>query len=122
MIFTPPVSEKNHPALYKADCLSELDEQVMRVCSKIHLMTDLQKNVIYPPEAYRNRVTGRIIVEYTVNKKGIIENVFPLKSVHPLLDQAAVDAVKKITKYDLPKMSRGLKKEETLRVSITFKN
>lgn len=46
----------------------------------------------YPPEARRGRVEGIVVVEATVTEQGTVERVKVI-SGHPLLAQAAVDAV-----------------------------
>ena len=48
---------------------------------------------IYPPEAQQARVTGMVIVEARIGADGSVETVQVLRSI-PLLDQAAVDAVR----------------------------
>jgi len=47
----------------------------------------------YPPVAFDAGVMGVVIVEVTVDGKGLVVNTKVLRSV-PLLDQAALDAVK----------------------------
>jgi protein TonB len=53
------------------------------------------KNVppVYPPIAQSARVSGTVIVEVTIGADGRVTNATILRSI-PLLDQAALDAVK----------------------------
>jgi TonB family protein len=53
------------------------------------------KNVppVYPDEARAAKVQGTVILETTIDQKGLVTNARVLRSV-PLLDQAALDAVR----------------------------
>ena len=48
---------------------------------------------VYPPEAQAARVQGIVILEAVIGTDGHIRDVKVLQSI-PLLDQAAIDAVK----------------------------
>lgn len=52
-------------------------------------------NPEYPDIARKSRVQGIVILEAAITKEGTVENVKVLRGVHPLLDQAAVNAVRK---------------------------
>ena len=47
----------------------------------------------YPPDALANRVAGAVILQVTVNEGGDVSDVKVLRG-HPLLDEAAVEAVR----------------------------
>jgi protein TonB len=47
----------------------------------------------YPPTARAARVEGTVILEAVIDERGVVADVRVLKSI-PLLDEAAVDAVK----------------------------
>ena len=49
---------------------------------------------VYPPIALKARVEGAVILEAVINERGEIERVKVLRS-QPLLDDAAVDAVRR---------------------------
>jgi periplasmic protein TonB len=51
---------------------------------------------VYPPIAQSARVAGMVIIEATIGADGRVKDVKILKSI-PLLDQAALDAVKQWT-------------------------
>ncbi|HEY7159769.1 MAG TPA: TonB family protein [Acidobacteriota bacterium] len=51
-------------------------------------------NPEYPEVARKARVEGTVILEAIINQNGDVENVKVLRGVHPLLDQAAVNAVR----------------------------
>ncbi len=48
---------------------------------------------VYPPIAHSARIQGTVVLDATIGTDGIVRNVRVLRSV-PLLDQAAIDAVK----------------------------
>jgi len=48
---------------------------------------------VYPEEARKAEVEGTVILEATTDRDGQVQNIKILRSV-PLLDQAAVDALK----------------------------
>ena len=48
---------------------------------------------VYPEEARKAQVEGTVILEATTDIKGLVQNIKVLNSV-PLLDKAAIDAVK----------------------------
>ena len=49
---------------------------------------------IYPEEARRKRIEGRVLLNIRIDKQGNVEAVQVLRSIPSLLDQAAIDAVK----------------------------
>jgi protein TonB len=66
----------------------------------VRITSDLQRPVkikdvmpVYPDIAMRARVTGMVILEATIDARGKVVNLRVLRSV-PLLDQAAIDAVR----------------------------
>ena len=50
-------------------------------------------NPVYPPEAQQARVQGMVFIEITIDHAGKISNAVVTQSI-PLLDQAALDAVR----------------------------
>jgi Ca-activated chloride channel family protein len=56
----------------------------------------LQQKVEYPVEAAENNLFGKVTVQFTVDKRGNIINVKILRGVHPILDNAVLEAFKKI--------------------------
>ncbi len=52
----------------------------------------------YPNEALQRRIQGRVILQFVINTEGRITNPEVLVSVHPLLDRAALNTIKKISK------------------------
>lgn len=84
------------------------------------LITYLIHHVKYPPEAFKKKIEGKVIVTFVVEKDGSITNVKVKSAVHPALDAEAVRVVK-----SMPKWKPGTENGKAVRVNyvlpITFK-
>lgn len=69
----------------------------------------------YPPEAIRDGIQGRVMVEFVINKDGKVSDVQVVKSVSPELDEEAVKVVSAS-----PKWRPGRLKGEKVRCSMTI--
>jgi len=66
----------------------------VRVGGNVTAPTQIRKvNPVYPEEARTAGVQGVVILEATISEHGRVDSVRVLRSI-PLLDQAAVDAVR----------------------------
>jgi TonB family protein len=80
----------------------------------------IQANVVYPPEAKEKGIEGKVIVIAYIDKEGNVKMAEVANDkANPLLDKAAMDAVKKV------KFSPGLKDGKTVdsqvAIPIVFK-
>jgi TonB family protein len=73
---------------------------------------------IYPEKARQARVEGAVIVEARTNAQGNVEALRIIRSI-PLLDQAAIDAVKQ-WKYE-PKIIEGKARSIVFTVTVMFR-
>lgn len=73
------------------------------------------KNLVYPQIAQENGISGRVFIQFTVEKDGSISNIKVLRGVDPSLDQAAVDVIAKS-----PKWTPGKQRDKAVRVSFSF--
>ena len=71
----------------------------------------------YPPVARRARVQGSVILEATISRRGSVEQL-RLVSGHPLLVEAAIEAVKQ-WRYE-PFESDGVLTEARTQITVTF--
>lgn len=53
----------------------------------------IQKNVVYPENARKNGISGKVIVEATIDENGNVVKTKILKSADASLDEAAVKAI-----------------------------
>lgn len=47
----------------------------------------------YPEEAARENIFGKVIIEFCVSKKGEVVDIKVLRSLHPSVDQAAIEVI-----------------------------
>lgn len=66
----------------------------------------VQKRVRYPELAAENGIQGRVFISFVVEPTGNVTNVTVTRSVDPLLDEAAKEAVMASPKWE-PGMQRG---------------
>ena len=53
----------------------------------------VEEHKIYPEEAKKAGIEGRVTIRFTITKEGKLANVKLLRGVHPLLDQEAIRAI-----------------------------
>lgn len=63
------------------------------------LMKYIESHINYPPMAAQNKVQGRVIVQFVVNKDGSIGEVKVVRSVDKDLDKEAVRVIKTLPKF-----------------------
>ena len=76
-------------------------------------------NPVYPEEARKAKVEGVVILGARIDKEGNVSNVMVIKSKESLLNEAAMDAVRK-WKYE-PMVIEGKPVEAVFTVTISFK-
>lgn len=80
----------------------------------------IQDNLEYPAEAIKNKIEGRVIVQFIVNETGEVSDIKVVRSVNEALDQECI----RICQL-LPKFSPGRRNGEAVKVwytlPITFK-
>jgi periplasmic protein TonB len=79
------------------------------------LQVSLYKNLRYPEEAYNNNIEGKVLIRFVITKDGTVTDATVLRSADPALDKAALDAVKK-----LPKFNPGKQKGNPVNVWYTL--
>ncbi len=69
----------------------------------------------YPVEAVRKGVTGRVYLQFIIEKDGQIDSVKVIRKVHPLLNAEALRVIS-----GMPKWNPGKRKGEPVRVYFTI--
>ena len=64
------------------------------------LMRYLQGNIKYPPEAAKNDIEGRVIVQFIIDKTGQVGEVKVVRPISEELDAEAVRVVKALPKFE----------------------
>lgn len=89
----------NAPALViKEEPVQEADpnkDEWIEVSEEPKAIQDIQKLVVYPANAQRTNIEGKVTVSALIGEDGRVKKVEVEKSDHPWLDQAAVDAMMK---------------------------
>ena len=63
------------------------------------MMKFLQMNIKYPPTAAANKIEGRVILQFIIDKTGQVGDVKVVRSVNEELDAEAVRVVKSMPKF-----------------------
>lgn len=75
----------------------------------------ISNNIQYPADAQKQKVDGRVLVNFVVEKDGSITEVKVIKPAFPSLDAEAVRVVKA-----MPKWKPGYQKGQAVRVQFTM--
>src|SRR5439155_22761758 len=110
----PPATAVQTPTLTPIITEAQTNRRGGNVQATNHIY---QVNPVYPPLARQIRVQGAVVMEAVINKEGSIESLRVI-SGHPLLNQAALDAVKQ-WRYR-PTMLNGEPVEVITTVTVTF--
>ncbi len=73
------------------------------------------KNTQYPAVAQENGISGRVLVEFTINRSGELVDAKVMRSVDPSLDAEALRVIK-----SSPKWTPGKQRGKTVKVKYTF--
>ena len=65
----------------------------------VALMKFIKDNMIYPPKALKNRIEGKVIIQFVVTKTGKVGKVKVVRSVNKELDQEAVRLIKMLPDF-----------------------
>ncbi|MCQ2287664.1 MAG: energy transducer TonB [Muribaculaceae bacterium] len=70
------------------------------------LMKYLSENIVYPEQAVKDSIEGRVVVQFIVKKDGSIGDSRVVRSVHPLLDAEALRVVEGLPNFT-PALQHG---------------
>ena len=84
------------------------------------LMNFLAYNIRYPKDAAKNKVQGRVVVQFVIDKEGNVIDPKITRSVDPELDREALRIVKAMPKW-IPGVQRGKKVMVKYTIPIAFK-
>ncbi len=76
-------------------------------------------HIVYPEIAKENGITGKVFIQFVVNKKGHIEQVKIMRGVDPSLDKEAIRVIKSLPTYK-PGKQRGKPVKVSFTVPINF--
>lgn len=76
--------------------------------------TRIRQSLEYPRQALQNNITGNVLVQFVVGANGASKDFTLLRSAHPLLNRAALDAAQRFNCV-------GQEREVTVQVPFEFK-
>jgi TonB family protein len=79
------------------------------------MMSWIGGNLTYPQSCIEQRIEGRVIVSFVVDKSGAVRDAAIVKSVAPELDEAALNVV-----MAMPRWIPGRKGGEAVNVKYTI--
>ena len=103
------VSEKNQKVYDTVDQLPEFPGGMPA------LISYMQNNIKYPKDAEKQKVEGRVLVQFVVETDGSISDVKVAKEVFPSLDAEGIRVVQ-----TMPKWTPGKHKGKIVRVQYTL--
>lgn len=86
----------------------------------VDLTTFIGKNLVYPEQARKNGIEGRVVLKFVVNKDGNVQDIQVMRSPDTLLSGAAIDVVKKMPLWK-PGEKDGQKVNVYMTLPISFK-
>ena len=78
------------------------------------MMKFLSTNIMYPVEAQKKGISGRVIVQFVIMEDGTLDQAKVIRGVDPLLDEEALRVVK-----SMPKWKPGMDRGEAVKVRFT---
>ena len=106
---------------------ADKDTAVMRTVEQIpefpggivQFMKWLTRNLRYPPQAQQQKIQGKVVVSFIVNKDGSISSPTVVKSVDPMLDNEAMRVVRMMPRWK-PGMEKGKPCRTMFAIPINF--
>lgn len=84
------------------------------------MMTYLARNIKYPPTAMKNKIEGRVILQFVVRADGSISDTHVMRSISPELDAEAVRVIANMPKWN-PGKQDGKPVNVKFTIPISFK-
>lgn len=112
----PPMEQKPEPVIEnKTYTMGEVGEQPEFPGGDAAMYQWLGENVVYPPKAQENGISGTVVVSFTISKDGSVTNIKIARGKDPALDKEAVRVVS-----IMPKWKPGVLNGEPVPVSYTL--
>ena len=113
-----PVVEK--PKRNENEIFKSVEQMPLFVGGDVALMKYSYSHIQYPPEATKNNIQGRVILQFVVDKTGEIGEVKVVRSVDKDLDKEAVRLIKTLPKF-IPGRQNGQAVAVWYTLPVTFK-
>ncbi len=80
----------------------------------------VSENLIYPEEAKKNGIEGKVFIQFIVKKDGLVSDVKCIRGIHPLCDEEAERVISNSPNWE-PGMQDGEQVNVRLILPISFK-
>ncbi len=80
----------------------------------------VSKNVKYPEEARRLRISGKVILSYIIDKDGYVRQVNVIQSADSILDNEAIRVVRLMQRW-IPGYKNGKPVQVRYKIPIVFR-
>ncbi|MEE1259736.1 MAG: TonB family protein [Paludibacteraceae bacterium] len=99
---------------------SRVEKKAEYIGGKEALIRDIKNNLVYPQKAKEEMIEGRVFVKFIVKKDGSTCNHEIVRGVNPDLDQAALQTVKKLGRWEPAKIN-GKSVNSYFTLPVTFR-
>jgi TonB family protein len=96
-------------------CENEGNPEALRNCFSTAVMRHVSKNFHFPELAKKSGATGKVFVNFYIEKDGSIHTIEILRGVHPALD---IEVIRVVSTF--PKMTSAQQKGEPIRISYVL--
>lgn len=97
----------------------EEEKENQKTCADTRLFNYLSNNLVYPPIAKEKGTTGRVIIQFNVERDGSITNVKVVQGIGGGCDEEAQRVIENMPKWN-PGLQRGRPVRVTYTVPIAF--
>ena len=119
--FQPSATGEFHPAVIIVDpALPVVDEMPEYPGGMDAMMKFVAENLKYPEQMQKEKVEGRVLLSFVVEKDGSVTNIEEVQSPHPVLTEEAIRVVKLMPKWK-PGKQDGKEVRVQFNLPITFK-
>lgn len=103
-----------------ATIYTKVEKMAEYIGGKEALIRDIKSNLVYPQKAKEEMMEGRVFVKFIVKKDGSTCNHEIVRGVNPDLDQAALQTVKKLGRWEPAKIN-GKSVNSYFMLPVTFR-
>ncbi len=119
-VIAAPVPPPPSPKAVSDSVYNTVDEMPVFAGGEAGILKYIKDNTVYPAEAVKNKITGKVFVKFIVGKDCSISDVKILKGVDQLLDTEAIRVVRTLPEFEKPAIKDGNPVSVQYIVPITF--
>ena len=87
----------------------------------VALMRFISENVVYPEEAIKNKIEGKVVVQFIIEETGKVGEIKVVRSVNEELDREAVRVMKLLPDFSPGRNAKGEPVRVWYTMPVTFK-